>query len=68
MPAMEGLELVIGELGDDGGVATAVHRVGVVGEQGVLCDAVVGRVRRGVDPLHLVEHHTLICHILLRCS
>lgn len=54
------LELLEGELRDRLGVAPAVLHVRVVWEEGRLRDAVVHRVGRGVDTLHLVEHDPLV--------
>ena len=59
------LELFKSQLWDDFGVPAAVFPVGVVREEGVLHCALVHTVRGGVHPLHLVEHNTLACDVIL---
>ena len=66
--AVEGLELLIGQLGDDGGVPPTVHGIGVVGEHGCLGDPGVRRVGGAVHALHLVEHHALEGHGVLQAQ
>ena len=57
---VERLEGLVGELGDDFGVAAGIEAVGHVREQGLL--GVLGQhgVGRGVHALHLVVDHSLV--------
>ena len=57
--------LVKGEVRDGGGVAARVIAIGVVREERVLRGAAVHGVGRGVDALHLVEHHALEGQVIL---
>mmetsp|Transcript_120629 Transcript_120629/g.257639 ORF Transcript_120629/g.257639 Transcript_120629/m.257639 type:complete len:305 (-) Transcript_120629:177-1091(-) len=57
---MEVLEVVVGERGDLLRITARVHTIGVVREERVHAQAVVGIVRVGVDALHFVENHTLV--------
>mmetsp|Transcript_54400 Transcript_54400/g.140542 ORF Transcript_54400/g.140542 Transcript_54400/m.140542 type:complete len:1111 (-) Transcript_54400:87-3419(-) len=57
---VEGLELLERQRRDGGRVSAGVDRVRVVGEGELLGGAVHERVGRGVDALHLVEHHALV--------
>ena len=64
--AVKPFELVVGQLGDDRGVAAAVDGIGVVGEEGVDGGAVIGLVWRRVHALHLIEDDTLEGHVFLK--
>ncbi len=59
------LELFKGELGNDFWVSFAVLTVGVVRKEGVLHSALVHAVKGGVNPLHLIEDHTLASDVIL---
>lgn len=59
------LELLKSQLWNDFWVPAAVFPVGVVREEGVLHCALVHAVRRGVHPLHLVEHNAFACDVIL---
>ena len=64
--AVEGHELVEGQVRDDRRIAARVQAVGGLREQGLLGVFVEQGVGRGIRALHLVEDHTFVGHVAVR--